>query len=202
MIASLSEKDGVTDISVKQENFEAYLLPGEEIRSPLVSLSFYNNKNPLKGFNLFRNWISDSVYPENVTKNSYTVMEVAGPTSTRTSDEIIEILNGIDDSIYNQTDAFWMDAGWYEYNEGETNVPDLTDMTDMLGVVDVAPLATKTVYKEVTMVEDGDKYLVDGKIDFARFTKMTMFVNMFNQNVLNMMTDDLDIHVHIMQVHL
>lgn len=89
------------------------------------------------------------------------------------------------------------DGVWYEYNEGETNVPDLTDMTDMLGVVDVAPLATKTVYKEITMVEDGDKYLVDGKIDFARFTKMTMFVNMFNQNVLNMMTDDLDIHVHM-----
>lgn len=89
------------------------------------------------------------------------------------------------------------DGVWYEYNEGETNVPDLTDMTDMLGVVDVAPLATKTVYKEITMVEDGDKYLVDGKIDFARFTKMTMFVNMFNQNVLNMMTEDLDIHVHM-----
>ena len=89
------------------------------------------------------------------------------------------------------------DGVWYEYNEGENNVPDLTDMTDMLGVVDVAPLATKTVYKEITMVEDGDKYLVDGKIDFARFTKMTMFVNMFNQNVLNMMTDDLDIHVHM-----
>ena len=86
---------------------------------------------------------------------------------------------------------------WYEYNEGENNVPDLTDMTDMLGVVDVAPLATKTVYKEIAMVEDGDRYLVDGKIDFARFTMMTMFVNMFNQNVLNMMTDDLDIHVHM-----
>ncbi len=90
-----------------------------------------------------------------------------------------------------------MDGMWYEYNEGENNVPDLTDMTDMLGVVDVAPLATKTVYKEITMVEDGDRYLVDGKIDFARFTKMTMFVNMFNQNVLNMMTDNLDIHVHM-----
>ena len=45
-------------------------------------------------------------------------MEVAGPTSTRTSDEIIEILDGIDESIYSQTDAFWMDAGWYSYTEG------------------------------------------------------------------------------------
>lgn len=116
--AGLSESRGNTDITVKQEHFEAYLLPGEEIRSPLVSLSFYENSNPLKGFNLFRKWITDCVYPENVTQNSYTVMEVAGPTSTRTSDEIIEILDGIDKSIYSQTDAFWMDAGWYSYTEG------------------------------------------------------------------------------------
>ncbi len=116
--AEISESNGETEISVKQKEFEAYLLPGEEVRSPLVSLSFYDNSNPLKGFNLFRKWVMDCVYPENVTKNSYTVMEVAGPTSTRTSDEIIEILNGIDESIYKQTDAFWMDAGWYEYNEG------------------------------------------------------------------------------------
>lgn len=116
--ASLSEKDGTTDISVKQENFEAYLLPDEEVRSPLVSISFYDNTNPLKGFNLFRKWITDCVYPENVTQNYYTVMEVAGPESKRTSDEIIEILDGIGDSVYADTDAFWMDAGWYEYNEG------------------------------------------------------------------------------------
>ena len=116
--ASLSEEDGITDISVKQENFEAYLLPGEEIRSPLVSISFYENSNPLKGFNLFRKWINDCVYPENVTQKYYTVMEVAGPMSTRTSDEIIEILDSFDGSVYADTDAFWMDAGWYEYNEG------------------------------------------------------------------------------------
>ncbi len=116
--SELSETKGETEITVKQEHFNAYLLPGETVRSPLVSLSFYENTNPLKGFNLFRKWITDCVYPENVTQNSYTVMEVAGPTSTRTSDEIIEILDGIDDSIFAQTDAFWMDAGWYSYNEG------------------------------------------------------------------------------------
>lgn len=116
--ATLAETDGTTDITVKQEHFEAYLLPGEEVRSPLVSLSFYDNSNPLKGFNLFRSWITDCVYPENVTKNVYTVMEIAGPLSTRTSDEIIEILDSLDNSVYEKTDAFWMDAGWYKYNEG------------------------------------------------------------------------------------
>lgn len=116
--SGISGKDGATSLTVKQENFNAYLLPGESVRSPLVSVSFYDNDNALKGFNLFRKWIMDSVYPENVKKSSYTVLEVAGPTSTRTADEIIEILDGIDDSIYKQTDAFWMDAGWYSYNEG------------------------------------------------------------------------------------
>lgn len=116
--AALAQSKGETDITVRQESFNAYLLPGEEVRSPLVSLSFYENDNPLKGFNLFRDWIMDCVYPESVTQNHYTVMEVAGPMSMRTSDEIIEILDGIDNSIYEHTDAFWMDAGWYKYNEG------------------------------------------------------------------------------------
>ena len=116
--ATLAQAKDETSVTVKQEYLEAYLLPGEEIRSPLVSISFYDNTNPLKGFNLFRNWITQSVYPESVTKNHYTVMEVAGPMSTRTSDEIIEILNSFDDSVYSQTDCFWMDAGWYSYNDG------------------------------------------------------------------------------------
>ncbi|MBO5409914.1 MAG: alpha-galactosidase, partial [Clostridia bacterium] len=116
--ATFSQTKGTTDIIVRQENLEAYLLPGEEIRSPLVSVTFYDNANPLKGFNMFRSWISDCVYPENVTKDYYTVMEVAGPTSERTTDEIIEILDGLDESVYQNSDAFWMDAGWYEYNEG------------------------------------------------------------------------------------
>ncbi len=116
--AGMSESGGSTSVRVRQEHLEAYLLPNEEIRSPLVSLSFYDNSNPLKGFNLFRKWVTDCVYPENVTKSSYTVMEVAGPMSERTSDEIIEILDGLDNSVYENTDAFWMDAGWYSYNEG------------------------------------------------------------------------------------
>ena len=116
--AAFALKDNKTQITIKQENFNAYLLPGEEVRSPLVSVGFYDNSNPLKGFNLFRSWVMSCVYPENVTKNHYTVMEIAGPLSTKTADEIIEILDTISDLAYEQTDAFWMDAGWYSYNDG------------------------------------------------------------------------------------
>ncbi len=116
--STISESKENVNVTVKQESFEAYLLPGEKVRSPLVSVGFYDNANPLKGFNLFRGWVMDCVYPESITQNHYTVMEVAGPVSTRTSDEIIEILDGLDNSVYENTDAFWMDAGWYSYNEG------------------------------------------------------------------------------------
>ena len=116
--AEFSQKDGNTAVTVRQQNFNAYLLPGEEVRSPLVSLTFYDNDNALKGFNQFRQWITDCVYPDNVTKNQYLVMEIAGPMSTKTSDEIIEILDGLEDDVFEHTDAFWMDAGWYSYNEG------------------------------------------------------------------------------------
>ena len=116
--STFSNENGETIVTAKQENFNAYLLPGEEVRSPLVSVSFYETDNPLKGFNMFREWVMDCVYPENVTQSSYTVMEAAGPVSTRTSDEIIEILDGLGNEVFEHTDALWMDAGWYSYTDG------------------------------------------------------------------------------------
>lgn len=112
------DKDGdKTALTVKQENLEAYLTPSEEIRSPLVSICFYNSPNALKGFNTFRNWVKDCVYPENLPMN-IRMMELAGPQSLLTSDEIIDTLNTFDDNVYSEVDNFWMDAGWYKYNEG------------------------------------------------------------------------------------
>ncbi len=116
--AASFDRDGEsTAVTVKQEHFKAYLLPGEKVRSPLVSLSFYETKNPLKGFNMFRNWISDCVYPENIP-DIMTMMEVAGPESTNTTDQIFETLDTFSDEIYANIDYFWMDAGWYENIDG------------------------------------------------------------------------------------
>ncbi len=115
--ASLKETSGVVSIKAGQEKFKAYLLPGEEVRSPLVSLSFYENSNPLKGFNVFRSWITDCVYPENIP-DTLTMMEVAGPLSTNTSKQIIDTMNTFENKVFEEVDYFWMDAGWYKYNEG------------------------------------------------------------------------------------
>ena len=110
---------GIGDVSVKakQEKFKAYLLPGEEVRSPLVSFSFYSGSNPLKGFNTFRCWVSGCVYPENIP-DTMTMLEFSGPMHTQTAEELFAGADGFGEETYGKIDYFWMDAGWYKYNEG------------------------------------------------------------------------------------
>ena len=86
---------GIDDVSVKakQEKFKAYLLPGEEVRSPLVSFSFYSGSNPLKGFNTFRSWVSRCVYPENIP-DTMTMLEFSGPMHTQTAEELFAGADG------------------------------------------------------------------------------------------------------------
>ena len=110
---------GIDDVSVKakQEKFKAYLLPGEEVRSPLVSFSFYSGSNPLKGFNTFRSWVSRCVYPENIP-DTMTMLEFSGPMHTQTAEELFAGADGFGEETYGKIDYFWMDAGWYKYNEG------------------------------------------------------------------------------------
>lgn len=116
-LSEMSNEDALTNVSVKQAEFEAYLLPEEEVRSPLVSMTFYDYDNALKGFNMFRNWISACVYPDNIP-DTMTVLEVAGPESTNTADQIFETLDTFSDELYSEIDSFWMDAGWYENVNG------------------------------------------------------------------------------------
>jgi len=65
-----------------------------------------------KGFNTFRNWILDSVYPEN-TPYFLNNLDVLYVSHTRTAQEIINDVNGFDAGNLAKVDNFWMDAGWY-----------------------------------------------------------------------------------------
>ncbi len=178
--ASIKKDGGATHITVKQESFNAYLLPGEEVRSPLVSLSFYDETNPLKGFNIFRDWVTDCLYPKTIKDDTITMLEVAGPTSTRTSDEIIEILDGIRDEIYDEVNCFWMDAGWYNYSEGwydgvgnwtpdtsryDNGIKELSDYAKSVGCGHVLWYEPERVYEGTQFYEKGsqeDQWLVKG----------------------------------------
>ncbi len=110
--ATFKDSRNGVQIGVKQKNLLGYLEPGESIRTPLVSLTFYNNDNPVKGFNAFRSWIMDCVYPENVptVQNNMDILFVS---NTRTADDIFYDLEQFDKTKYPYLDNYWMDAGWY-----------------------------------------------------------------------------------------
>ena len=106
--------DGVS-LAVGQKDFNAALLPGEEIRTPRVSLTFYHSSYPVKGFNMFRDFILDCVEPSNMT--NLTSFVLADEFSTLTAGELIEKAKSIPKEKLAYFNNFWMDAGWYDYEE-------------------------------------------------------------------------------------
>ena len=103
-------------LRVKQQQFRASLLPGEEVRSPRVSLTFYRNRNPLKGFEAFRQMLLHCVYPASVQPMRSLIF--ANEFSTLNCSELIEKVNGANPALLAETDTLWMDAGWYAYRDG------------------------------------------------------------------------------------
>ena len=114
--ASLRLKRDSVQFRAKQEKFSSPLEPGEEIRSPLVSLCFYDDENPVKGFESFRKMMLDCICPENVEPMRSFL--IANEFSTLNCVELIEKLDKIDRSVLDSSDTMWMDAGWYEYKKG------------------------------------------------------------------------------------
>lgn len=111
--ASIAQTLSGVSVKAKQQKLNAYLEPNEEIRSPLVSLTFYNNSNALKGFNSFRKWTVDCVYPENVK-----MITTAGVGAEQPGMTVENIVNNILNSPAEFTDAldaYWIDAGWYPH---------------------------------------------------------------------------------------
>ncbi len=106
-----------TKITVGQKSLEGYLNPGEEIRSPLVSVSLYSGKNPLKGFNAFRRRVLDSLPEQYGNMKTFAFagaegeanMTFVGEEGTKKLIDIFESRNLLD-----TVDYAWYDAGWFD----------------------------------------------------------------------------------------
>lgn len=109
--ASLSSTFSGVSIKAKQQNLKGCLKPDEEIRSPLVTLTFYNSSNPVKGFNAYRNWTRDYVYPEGTKQITTSGVGVEWPEST--IDSLVANIESIPDWFAQAVDYYWVDAGWY-----------------------------------------------------------------------------------------
>ncbi len=110
----ITQKNKGINIKAKQEYFKAYLTSGEQVRSPLVSVTFYDGDNAVKGFNSYRKWVSNCVYAENFFP--LTTTGLAGEFDRRGIDEYIEQVKSYDDYTCSITDFLWRDAGWYKIN--------------------------------------------------------------------------------------
>ena len=109
--ASLGETAKGVKIQAKQRTLKGYLKPDEEVRSPLVSLTFYDSDNALKGFNSFRNYIVDCVCPENTKQIVTTGIAVESPGVTE--EQVIQNVKNIPEEWTDSLDYAWVDAGWY-----------------------------------------------------------------------------------------
>ena len=132
---------GIGDVKVKvcQESLRGYLDPGETVRSPLVSLTFYNSDNALKGFNCFRNFTKDCIYPEGTKQITTSGVGVEFPEST--IDSLVANINSIPDWFADAVDYYWVDAGWY---------PIKTNWGDSVGNWYVNPEKFDRGFKEVS----------------------------------------------------
>lgn len=99
------------EFRAKQEFFNGCLAPGETVRSPLVSFTFYEGSNPLKGFNAFRNWESACVYTESAFP--LTTVGLANEFDRRGAEDYIAQINAFPQEICDEADFLWRDAGWY-----------------------------------------------------------------------------------------
>ena len=120
--ADFTNKNG-TQVTVGQKSLEGYLAPGEEIRSPLVSLSLYEGSNPLKGFNTFRQRIKDSLPKEYGNMRTFAFAGAEGEANMKfVGEEGVKKLIGVfeEQGQLDTVDYAWFDAGWFDV-EGKGN---------------------------------------------------------------------------------
>ena len=127
--SSFCYKDGSTRFKAKQQTFDAYLKPGETVRTPLMAFVIYDGNNSDRAANLWRRWFIDCNMPETDEGKMNPVL--CGHTSDRTgcmtlTDEKqqIDAMKGFYDNGI-MLDYWWMDAGWYTISVDGKSITEL-----------------------------------------------------------------------------
>ncbi len=100
-------------------NVSLYLKPGEEISSPSVCLLYWEGEDPLRGNNLFRRFMREEIVPRMNGQEPMILAMSGGSSALETVNErnqvdFIRKISGTGVGVY------WLDAGWYAGNEGES----------------------------------------------------------------------------------
>lgn len=110
--AGLADFSGTAEgVAIKSgmKKLSAYLEPGEEIRTPSCSLTYFDGSAE-KGHNIFRRLILKHYSPTDEKKQVLT-LPVSVTTLTYRDDVIISDIEKWQGKL--DIDLIWMDAGWY-----------------------------------------------------------------------------------------
>ncbi len=126
--AAALNRDPASGLHVRagQELTHFRLKPGEEVRSPLIVLQFWNGGNWVRAQNFWRRWMREHNVPRlngalppplfpASSANQLSEMQKANEQNQK------QFIGGyLDHGIH--LDFWWMDAGWYTFREGWWNV--------------------------------------------------------------------------------
>lgn len=113
--SSFAQNQSGIHFQAKQEYFKAYLTSGEKVRSPLVSLSFYETGKPAKGFNIYRSFSKDCIVNENVGQRVYQC-------ASGSVEDIRATVDAINSSgVSGYIDTFWFDAEKWFYKKSTSS---------------------------------------------------------------------------------
>jgi alpha-galactosidase len=117
-------RDGSTGIHIRagQELTHFKLLPGEEVRTPLIVLQFWKGGDWVRAQNLWRRWMMAHSMPKPggklpppqfVASSSRAYEEMIGANE---QNQIMHIDRYLEEGL--KLDYWWMDAGWYVQQKG------------------------------------------------------------------------------------
>jgi alpha-galactosidase len=109
--ASSFTRDAANDLRVQagQELTYMYLKPGEEIRTPLIAMLFWQGADVVRAQNIWRRFYLAHIIPR-VNGQPPSALEAIG------GDNINVVNSYLQAGI--KPDALWQDAGWYPCNQG------------------------------------------------------------------------------------
>ncbi|QOY88337.1 alpha-galactosidase [Paludibaculum fermentans] len=117
-------RDKATKVRVRsgQELTHLRLLPGEEIRTPLVVLQFWRGGDWIDAQNVWRRWMLDHNLPRPGGKlpppmlSSGSSRQTVEMQEANEANQVLYLNRALDAGL--KLDYWWMDAGWYPYQQG------------------------------------------------------------------------------------
>ena len=164
-----------TRLTAGQKTFNAYIAPGETVRSPLMAFVHYNGRNLERATNLWRHWYIDcnmnrvTEYGEMDGERSLPEGFVTAGCSMQFHEMTLATDQGVIDllSYYVENDIdidyMWMDAGWYymlDENGEFQSVPDWQWQNTGTWVVDESRFPSKMADISKYAAEHGIKTLL------------------------------------------